>query len=350
MAQVPLLFIAHAILLWVVLRDAPNSVQVAGLITLAITPATLAQQYGLGILQGFGRFSAFNLSKLLPLMSFAVALICLAAAGVVALGAVAVAFTASYLVFGASTLRRALRVATQEPSSPGAGSSRRALTVFGLRGFIGASPPVETYRVDQALVAMFLLPRDLGLYIVALSFVNFPRFLAQGIGVVAYSRIAASPDPQQARRSMWKFFWLSVPVYGPIILALALLAPILLPFFFGAVFASAVSVCQLLLINVLFICMRRVLSDGIRGLGYPSSGSRAEIATFVALLPLSVVLIPDHGIKGTAWALIASSVAGLMWLLLDLRFVLRRQTPVAPADAVAKAEPPGAPVDGLGPQ
>ena len=75
----------------------------------------------------------------------------------------------------------------------------------------GGSPPVETYRVDQSVVALFLAPTALGYYVAALAFTNLPRFVAQSFAIVANPAIARQPTHEAATRSMWRFFWISLP-------------------------------------------------------------------------------------------------------------------------------------------
>ncbi len=65
---------------------------------------------------------------------------------------------------------------------------------FGVRGMLGASSPIEYYRLDQAVVGLFLAPVALGIYTVALAFTNLPRFVSTSVGMVAYPHVAAEQD------------------------------------------------------------------------------------------------------------------------------------------------------------
>ena len=64
--QAVLVTLIQAGLLWLFVAGEPVSVWTAGLLTLVILPTTLGQEYGLAILQGQGRFLAFNLLRSLP--------------------------------------------------------------------------------------------------------------------------------------------------------------------------------------------------------------------------------------------------------------------------------------------
>ena len=55
-----------------ILHGDPPEVRAAGWLTLALVPAMLAQQYGLGLLQGHLRLRLFNGLRLLPWALYAV--------------------------------------------------------------------------------------------------------------------------------------------------------------------------------------------------------------------------------------------------------------------------------------
>ncbi len=69
------------------------------------------------------------------------------------------------------------------------------MVAFGAKGLLGANSPIEYYRVDQAVVGLFLTPVALGLYSVALAFTNLPRSIANSLGVVAYPHVAVQRTP-----------------------------------------------------------------------------------------------------------------------------------------------------------
>ena len=64
--------------------------------------------------------------------------------------------------------------------------------------------------------------------------------------------------------------------------------------------------------------MRRVLSDGARGIGRPGAGTMAEVVSWVVLLPALTFALP-FGILGVAWALTLSAATSVTALLIMLR-------------------------------
>ena len=187
---------------------------------------------------------------------------------------------------------------------------------FGLRGLVGAVSPTETFRIDQLVVGFVLSSRNLGLYVAALAFTNFPRFLAQGIALVAYPRIAAANDRAEQRRLLWRFTALGTfagaAVAGPLIL----FAGAIITATFGPEFAAATTTAQILLLGAIPLCARRVMSVALAGADAPGAGSRAELISWIALVPLMAAGAPLLGIEGVAIGLSASYVVSLLALYL----------------------------------
>ena len=115
--------------------------------------------------------------------------------------------------------------------------------------------------------------------------------------------------------------------------AATLTAGWLVPFFFGSNFRGAVSVTRLLLVGALFLAIRKVLTDGARGIGYPGLGSIAELGSWITLVPLLAVLLPRYGLNGAAASMAISSVLSLAILVVAL---LKTPDSVPPG---AKLEP-----------
>lgn len=322
-----LLVLLHAAIVMTLTSGRDANVRSAALFTLLIVPADTALQYGLAILQGRRDFRGFNLLRLLPAVAYSAFAVFGFVSDTRSLPQFALWYAGTYIAVAAITLTIAVRRAPLriDPAAPPASAMLR----FGMRGLLGTVSPLETLRLDQAIVGLFLSPSALGLYVVGVSFTNLPRFVAQGIGVVAYPHVAAQVDPGRARRSMWRFFGLSVLVCTAVIIPLELVAGWLVPTFFGDAFTSSVGIMQILLFSALFLSARRVLTDASRGLGLPSAGTTAEIASWVALVPGIALLGPRFGPSGVALAFTISAAVSL-FVLIVLVNVARRGDPAVP--------------------
>ncbi|MGH2534739.1 MAG: lipopolysaccharide biosynthesis protein [Thermomicrobiales bacterium] len=305
--------LVHIAGFWLLARDEDRSVQIAGLVTLAVTPAYLAFNYGLAILKGLQHFGAINTLRLVPLILYGLALAPIFLLDEDRLPAVAVGWAAAHLVTAiaaiALTLRRLPR--GQEPVTI---PPRADLFRFGAKGFVGSASPLETFRLDQAVVGLFLSPAALGLYVASLAFTNLPRFVAGSVGTVAFPYIASQPDDRLARRSMWRFFWATVGCSLLIAAVLMAAARELVPLLFGAEFRDAVVPAQILLAGSVVGGARRILGEGLRGMGNPTAITVAEVASWIWLVPALVVLTPRWELAGVAVALLSASLCGLIVL------------------------------------
>jgi O-antigen/teichoic acid export membrane protein/O-antigen ligase len=292
----------------------PERVKAAALISLAMVPGILAFTFGCAILQGQQRFAAFNLLRILPTAIYVAAVLVvflLQSADLVRIMAI---WTAAYLVGGFLALAVAVRGLPAGPAE-GPPPARSQMTRFGLKSLLGSVSPIESLRLDQALVGLFLNPMTLGLYVVAQAFANPPRVVATTVGMVAYPEVASRSDPGAARRAMWRHFFFGVALSALVIVPLAVVAGELVTFFFGNEFSDATPIARILLVGTLFMAARRILTDGINGLGYPGLGTLAEVASWILLLPALAILLPQYGAEGVALSLTISWGGSLLLLL-----------------------------------
>jgi O-antigen/teichoic acid export membrane protein len=241
------------------------------------------------------------------------------------------------------TVRRSLRQADGMDDGPELGELIR----FGSKGLLGWVSPIEGIRVDQQVVGIALSPAALGLYVVAQSFTNLPRFIAQSIGMVGYPVISAESSAHDARRAMWQCFWIAVALCSALVVSLELLAPTLVHLFYGHEFSGAITITRVLLVAALLMSVRRVLAEGARGLGRPAIGTVAEASMWVVLLPLLPILAASNGATGVAVALTLGAALALVVIAVPLAL---QWPPVRTAPGLAAVSPqpheiigPGAP-------
>jgi O-antigen/teichoic acid export membrane protein/O-antigen ligase len=327
-AQTVVLCVAHAVILSVLLRDAAWDVRLAGLYTLALIAPTLAYHYGLAVLQGQQRFVPYYGVSLLPGLFYSLAAAGLWLSGNGTVATFALAFMLSWLGSGVAAVVVARLVGVWRTPADHAERQRSAMVRFGLKGLLGSAAPVETFRIDQAIVALLLSPAALGLYVVAMSFANLLRFLSQSIGLIAYPQVAAQTEPPEARRTLWRFFWLATALCVLVAIGLGAVAGWLVPFMFGAEFGRAVPITRVVLLGAVFLGARRVLTDGVRGIGRPVAGTVAEVISWLWLVPALVLFTPRWGAIGVAWALASASAVSLLSLCAIVNWPSRGTAPV----------------------
>jgi O-antigen/teichoic acid export membrane protein len=309
--QLLMVLALHAALILLVLGPrSPAGYLRVGFLSIAATGFGLSQMYGLAVLQGLGRFTAFNLLRLMNGAIYALGVgglwianrVSLASVTLVVIGAAALAAGTTWLV-----VRSAI-----PPRDAEERVALRSLLSFGARSLVGSAPTIQTYRLDQLLVGFVLSPLALGYYVIGLAFTNLTRFVGQSIGMVTYPRIAAARDEHSRLRVLRHDFALAVGVCGSVTVALVLLAPWLVPFFFGSDFEPATTTTAVLLIAALAGSLRQVLVDGTRGAGRPMWGLYSELLTLLAIPAAAIVALGSDSLEAVALALLGGNLLGLL--------------------------------------
>jgi antigen flippase len=311
--QALLLTVLQAVWLLVILDGDPPQVRTAGWLTLALVPALLAQQYGLGLLQGHLRLRLFNGLRLLPWALYALGVTALFVVGEDAIVPIIAVLLAAFLVSGTACLASGLRF-SQGDGAPSV--DRRFLVSFGLRGLGTSFAAVNVFRPDQVVLALFLAPADLGLYVVGLAFTNLPYFIAKSVGLITFPWVASRSEQADARRTMWSLTWLTTGIAAVLVAGLAAVTHWLVPFFFGDEFSDAVTVTYIVLPGMVFLSARRVLAEGLKGRGYPLAGTLGELLSLAWAAAALAVFVPLWDIYGAAIALSSSYVVSLLLLLI----------------------------------
>jgi O-antigen/teichoic acid export membrane protein len=301
--QVASLLALHACLLWALFAGSSGAeIPYAAAVTLLVVPGTLAQQYGLALLQGLQQYRAFNILRLTQTVLYSLGAVVAYVAGWRDLLVVTVIWVLSTV--GAGVLTIVVATASARERTRDSQVDRRQMLGFGLRGLLGYVSPVENFRLDQAVAGFLLSPSALGIYVVGAAFTNLPRFVAQSVGMVAYPAVASQPTRRLARREMMRFFVVGSLMSAGVVAILEALAAWMVPFFYGQEFEPAVQITQILLLGSLFLSLRRLLTDGLRGMGLLGIGSVAELIGWVTLAPCFLVLVPLYGLEGIAWSVV----------------------------------------------
>jgi O-antigen/teichoic acid export membrane protein len=286
----------------------------AALLSIPVGPALLLQQYGLAVLQGHQAYARLNVQRAISPVLYPVILGVGLLLDLDTLAAVTAAWTLSYLV-AVLTTWRAIRPYVHD-ESPGAAEPppvRRFLN-YGIKGTLGTATPSNALRLDQLIVGLALSPATLGLYNAAQAFVNFPRFIAQNLSIVALPATAAAGAHRQ-RSVILGFTALSGTVALAIAAPIAIAAEPLVELFFGQAFVVAAPAVQILMIGSVAAGCRRTLSAALRGADQPGAGSIGEALAVGLAFPAAAAGAHFGGLTGVAWGVSISSVLSLAYLL-----------------------------------
>ena len=194
--------------------------------------------------------------------------------------------------------------------------SCKSLFNFGWKTQLGSLASHVNQRLDQLLLSLFVPPRDLGLYVVAVAVAMSVGFFPKAAGIVAFST-GSNLDGSQAKEIIAKSFGATLIALLAGCAVLYVICPWLIPFAFGPSFAPAVTACRLLLPGSIALGLSQVLFSGARALDHPILPSYAEgLAVVVTVLSL-YLLLPRYGIVGAA---IASTLAYMSNLIVSLTF------------------------------
>lgn len=313
-AQAVVLVLLQGALLYLLLDDQPDRVRDAAIVSLALLPGAIADLYGKALLQGQGRYRAFNILRNATIAFYLVALGLVWIAGAAEIVGITVAWVCANLLSGAVTMVVALR--GRPPSVPGgSGPPLRRMLRFGLVGLLGSLSPVATFRLDQMVVGLFLSAEALGLYVAGLAFTNLPIVISRGVAMIALPEVARA-TPDERRAATRRFVWLATALSGAVVAVLILAAGELVPLLFGSDFEEAVTLTRILLIGAVFTGARRVLTDSVSGSGRPGLGSAVELVSWIVLVPLVLILTPIWEAEGVAAALTISSAISFGVLVL----------------------------------
>jgi O-antigen/teichoic acid export membrane protein len=337
-AQSALVILAGIILLPMALKNYPGFVRHYSLIYLMFTPIMIVAGYPSSFLQGRLDMASFNLVRCSPGFIYGLGLGALALLRRGSLGEVVAFLLLGPVVgggigFGLLWRRESLRLAWD----------RRAAVSLSKYGFKTQFESVNSYinqRVDQLLLSLFVPPRELGLYVVAVTLSLAVSFFPQAMGIVTLASGSNLP-PSEARQAISQSFRLSLIWLLLLCTGLFIVAPQLITVFFGAKFAGSVLACRILLPGTAFLGLRQVLYEGARALGKPAVPSYAEgfgtIVTIVALY----LLLPRYGFVGAAIASTLAYGASFLFILLfceyRLQISLRRLFGISPLPQVRRS-------------
>ncbi len=292
--QVLVLVIIHLIIVYLYVRYEPKEVILSGYLSLVVIPGMLVQEYGLAALQGCQLYVAFNIIRLLPAAIYSILILTIFLAQEASLPSIAFVWVCSYVIVGIFVAYfvkynvLGLAQIKNDTRSP----SFSQMINFGLKGLLGIVSPLRNFRLDQLVAGLFLSPAALGLYIVGQAFRNLVH--------LEYPAVAAIGSNNIARKLIWKFFVSVSIMNGIVVFALIALMPILITFFFGKAFSESIPIARILLLGAYFESLRRILVEGMKGMGRPEISTWAEFSMYPLFAVLAPTLILYYGLIGLA--------------------------------------------------
>ncbi|HEY0776539.1 MAG TPA: polysaccharide biosynthesis C-terminal domain-containing protein [Gemmatirosa sp.] len=284
-----------------------------------VIPASLVSQYGIAVLQARLHFTAYNWIRLLVPAGYVIAVIALKQTGALdASTALRAQLWLNVAVVGATAIAlwRTGAVARLADLRPDRALADRMLR-YGAKVQAGGIPQTANLRMDQALLAAWFPPAQLGLYVAAVSAAGVGDVLTTAVRTVATPSIAQQGGAAGIRTLQATFRkYVAVSFVGT--LALAAVLPFAIPFVYGRAFGGAVGPALVLLAAGLCLGAKTVLAGGAQALGDPWLASRSEILGAVVTVCCLPVLLPRLGIMGAALATLLAYATQLVVVLAGL--------------------------------
>ena len=190
----------------------------------------------------------------------------------------------------------------------------RALVVYGAKAHASEVLHSLRLKLDQAVVALLMPASDLGLYAVALTVANGPLILVQTVYNVAFPKISAQATHEAKILVFGRYLRLTLATVIAIDLALIVTNWWLVPLLFGAPFASAVLVANLLLLGLIPFAAKIMFAAALKAWDRALAIPRAEIWGLVTIAPALFLLVPDYGLYGAAIATVLAQLVSAVTL------------------------------------
>jgi enterobacterial common antigen flippase len=237
---------------------------------------------------------------------------------------VAIAYTAGGVPAGIVGIGYAARLV--RPALRDLSTSARALLHYGLRQYGSDVLATLSGNIDQFLVAGFLPPRMVGVYVVSVSLCRTLTLIQQSIGVVLFPKIVGMPlhaMSESVQRAVRINFAISLlPMF-----TIGLGGTTLIQFVYGHDFFASTIVIWLLLGDTLLAGMSRLLWQTILAVGRPGLVTVLSSAQFAVCIPLALILLPRFQMAGVAAAMFIGTTFRLLVTVASYSLILGLKRP-----------------------
>lgn len=286
-----------------VLASQSYNVHQLGIVFVLFTPVLIFSMYTANLFQGLQYLARFNLIRTLAPLTYAIGLLALFFTHRGSLSAVIGSQLAGYgiaLGVGLMMVWRFLRPRVQWNRA-----TIPRLLHYGARVQGLSIANYLNQRLDQLVLSLLVIPKELGLYAVAVSLSTAISFIPQAAGIVAFSR-GSGQDAEAAKTTAAIAFRTSLIWLTIACLLLFALAPFLIRTLLGAAFDGSIVACRILLPGTVATGLAFVLYNAASAMGRPGLAAYAEGSSILVTVVGLFLLVPRYGYIGAA---IVSSVA-----------------------------------------
>jgi len=173
---------------------------------------------------------------------------------------------------------------------------------FSLKVYIGNIIVFLHYRIDVLIINIFINPIAVGFYSVAIALVEKIWLISESAGTILFTKVASETDPRNLKE-FTPFICRNVLIISSLIsVILFFLAKPLLILFFSGKYLNSVLSFKILLIGAISMSGWQIIANDLYGRGKPELNIIISLPSLILNIILNIVLIPNIGIIGAAWA------------------------------------------------
>jgi O-antigen/teichoic acid export membrane protein len=212
------------------------------------------------------------------------------------------------------------------PRWRGLGESYKRLISYGLRSYGIDLLNTLSAQVAQALVIGLLAPAAMGMYVVAVNLSRMLNLFQSAIVTVLFPKAAARPV-EEVVTLIGRAVRVSMALSLLTSIAVMIVGPLVLRLLYGPEFIGAVPVFRILVIEKLIGGTVWVLAQAFMALGRPGTVTILQGIGLGLSVPMMLVLIPIYGMEGAGLALLVSTTARFIFVLVSYPLLLKVRPP-----------------------
>jgi O-antigen/teichoic acid export membrane protein len=284
---------------------------------LLVIPISLCTQYGISLLQGRLHIKAFNWLRTILPVGYLLGTLGLMATGKLTLLNIVILHLGLNLTALAATLG-ALIAYNIGPTFQTDKAVAGDMFKYGAKVHVGSVSGLANQSLDQVLMAAWLPPTYLGLYVVAVSAAGLSQIFSQAVQMISTPSITQRKtllEKTAVLQAVFRKYWVFSLMFTA---AVAAIVPFAIPLVFGNAFKPAVWPTEILLLGAFFLGAKELLAGGAQALGNPWLGSKAHLFALFVTVGVLYLLLPTLGIMGAAIASAAAYATQLLVVVVGL--------------------------------
>lgn len=178
----------------------------------------------------------------------------------------------------------------------------KKLLFYGMPIALSGLPLLFNLRLDQLLLPKYIESKFIGYYAVAVSWSTIANPMINAVSEVMLPKIASNQSSLVRKQLLAQTIRLGVLLSFGVGVIAALVAPLIIPIFFGPDFREAVPVSILLSLASCFLSLNLILRSGALSLAKPKIVLLVESSGFICTIILLYFLLIPYQIIGAALA------------------------------------------------